>query len=326
MTPTAPALAFLVASLLFSGCGLAQRAAVGLVYDRAPLADSLVTRDLAYLPEPALVEAGADPKHRLNLFRPDPDATTPGAVVPTVVFVHGGGWDTGDRDLEWGGADLYNNVGRFFAARGIATAVVSYRLLPRVRWPAQVEDVAAATAWVQRHAADWGGAPGWVVLMGHSAGGQLAARVALDREVQEQAGARPVCGAVVASGAALDLVDPATWATGTRFGYYAERFAPGRTALPGPPAEPYDWQVEASPVTYVTPDAPPFLIATASGESALFQTQADALARALDRVGVPHRSVVTPALSHALGVPNLSRDDRVIGPAAVRFVRGLVCG
>ena len=309
----------LALAVALGGCGLAQRAAVGLVYARAGLADSLVTRDLAYLPD-------GDPKHRLNLFRPDPDATTPGAIVPTVVFVHGGGWDTGDRDFERGGADFYNNVGRYFAARGIAAAVVSYRLLPEVRWPAQVEDVAAATAWVQRHAADWGGAPGWVVLMGHSAGGQLAARVALDGDARQRAGARPVCGAVVASGAALDLVDPATWETGTRFGYYAERFSPSREPVPGPPAQPYAWQVEASPVTYATPDAPPFLISTASGESALFEAQAEALARTLDAVGVAHRSVVTPALSHALGVPNLSRDDRVVGPAVAEFVRDLVCG
>lgn len=302
-----------------AGCGLAQSAAVGLVYDRAPLADSLVTRDIAYLPD-------GESKHRLNLFRPPPSSTTPGAVVPTVVFVHGGGWDTGDRDLEVGGAEFYTNVGRYLAGHGIATAVVSYRLLPDVRWPAQVEDVAAATAWVQRHAADWGGAPGWVVLMGHSAGAQLATRVALDGDARQRAGSIPVCGVVSVSGAALDLVDPATWATGTEFGYYAKRFSPSREAVDGPPAQPTEWQVEASPVSYASPDAPPFLIVTASGESELFRTQAAALARALDAVGSAHETVVMPALTHALGVPNLSRDDRVVGPATVWFVHDLVCG
>ena len=314
---TAPLLALLTVAA--SGCGLAQRAAVGLVYDRAPLADSLVTRDVAYLPD-------GGPKHRLNLFRPAPGTTTPGAIVPTVVFVHGGGWTTGDRDEARGGADFYNNVGRFLAGRGIATAVVSYRFLPGVGWRDQLADVAAATAWAQRHAPDWGGAPGSVVVMGHSAGGQLAARVALDAQARREAGAFPVCGAVVASGAALDLVDPATWETGTRFGYYAERFSPERRPLPGPPAEPYGWQTEASPVTYVTPDAPPFLISVASGEAALFKTQAAALGRALDAAGVPYETVETPALTHALGVPNLSRDDRVVAPAAARFVQGLACG
>ena len=308
-------------TLAAGGCGLATRAGVGLVYDRAPLADSLVTRDVPYLPEPAPAEAGGDPKHQLNLFRPTPDATTPGAVVPTVVFVHGGGWTEGDRDYEVGGADVYNNVGRYLAGEGVAAAVISYRLQPGATWQQQVADVAAALTWTQDHAAGWGGAPSAVALMGHSAGAQLLAHVALDGSARRRAGARPACAAVVASGAALDLVDPATWETGTDFDYYAWRFSPGRdSSLAGPPEAPYDWQVRASPVTYVTGGAPPFLISTASGEDGLFKTQARALQRALDAAGVPSERVSTPALTHALGVPNLSRDDREVGPAAVRFV------
>ena len=311
--------ALALALTTLAGCGLARAGAVGLVYDRAPLADSLVTRDVAYLPD------GAD-KHRLDLFRPDPDAVTPGALVPTVVFVHGGGWDSGDRAYAYGGAELYGNVGRYLAGHGVATAVVSYRLQPAATWREQVADVAAATAWVQDHAADWGGAPSAVFLEVHSAGAQLSAHVALDADVRRRAGARPVCGAVSVSGAALDLVDPATWETGTEFGYYAERFAPGRERVPGPPAEPYRWQTEASPATYATPDDPPFLIVYADREADLFRTQAAALARALDAAGVPNETAVMPALTHALGVPNLSRDDRVVGPAVLAFVRSQACG
>ena len=297
-----------------SSCGLAERAAVGLVYTPAPLAEDLVERGVAYLPD-------GEPKHRLTVVRVPDDERTPGATVPTVVFVHGGGWTTGDRDLEFGGVELYTNVGRYLARNGIAATVISYRLQPGAAWQDQVADVAAALAWTQRHATDWGGDPNRVALMGHSAGAQLLSHVAFDGQVRQRAGAGPACAAVVASGAALDLVDPATWATGTRFGYYSARFSPGQRDVDGPPPAPYDWQVAASPVTYATPDAPPFLISTASGEDALFETQADALVRALDAAGVAHERVETPALAHALGVPNLSRDDRVIGPAAVDFVK-----
>ena len=307
-----PLLALLI--LTASGCGLAERAAVGLFYTPARLADDLVERDVAYLPD-------GDPKHRLTLVRVPGSERTPGATVPTVVFVHGGGWTTGDRDLEFGGAELYTNVGRYLARNGVAAAVVSYRLQPGATWQDQVSDVAAALGWTQRHATDWGGDPNRVAVMGHSAGAQLASHVVLNAEVRERAGARQACAAVVASGAALDLVDPATWATGTRFGYYSARFSPDQRDVEGPPEAPYGWQVAASPVTYASPDAPPFLISTASGEADLFESQADALARALDAVGVPHERVETPALAHSLGVPNLSRDDRVIGPAAVDFVK-----
>lgn len=307
----------LVLTLGLGGCGLAKSLGVGIFYDEADLPEENVRRDLAYLPDGL-------PKHRLNLFLPLADSVRQ-RPWPVLVFVHGGGWTEGDRDLTYGGADLYNNVGRFFAARGIGTAVISYRLLPDVRWPAQVEDVAAALAWVQNHAADWGGDPDAVTLMGHSAGGQLSARVAYDEDARQRAGARPACGVVVVSGAALDLVDPATWETGTEFDYYSVRFSPSRERLDGPPAEPYAWQREASPVTYVTPEAPPTLIVTARGEGDLFRTQADALERTLGAAGVPTTRTVMPSRTHELGVPDLSRDDRVVGPATVDFVRGLDC-
>lgn len=310
-------LLLLLAALSLGGCGLAKSAALGVFYDRAELPAENVRRDLAYLPD-------GGPKHRLNLFLPVADSVR-ARPWPVVVFVHGGGWVEGDRDFTYAGEDLYNNVGRYLAGRGVGAAVVSYRLLPGVRWPAQVEDVAAATAWVQENVAAYGGDPRAVVLMGHSAGGQLAARVALDEAARERAGAAPVCGAVVVSGAALDLTDEATWETGTEFGYYAARFSPSRERLPGPPPEPYDWQTDASPVTYASPGDPPFLIVYADGEDALFRTQAEALARALRPAGVPNETAVMPARTHELGVPNLSRDDRVVGPATLDFVRGLRC-
>ena len=207
---------------------------------------------------------------------------------------------------------------------GVAATVISYRLQPGATWRDQVADVAAALAWTQSHATDWGGDPNRVAMMGHSAGRSFWPTSCSTTKPASRPGARPACAAIVASGAALDLVDPATWATGTRFGYYSARFSPDQRDMEGPPEVPYDWQVAASPVAYVTADAPPFLTSTASGEDELFETQADALARALDAVGVTHERVETPALAHSLGVPNLSRDDRVIGPAAVDLRQALL--
>ena len=303
----------LATACLLGGCGLAKSVGVDLVYDEVALPSENVRRGLAYLPD------GLD-KHRLDLFLPLADSVGR-RPWPVLVFVHGGGWTEGDRAFEFGGEDLYGNVGRFFAARGIGTAVISYRLLPSVGWRGQVADVAAALAWVQDHAAEWGGDPEAVAVMGHSAGGQLAARVALDESVRRRAGASPVCAAVIASGAALDLTDAATWASGAGFAYYAVRFSPSREPVEEAPAEPYEWQREASPATYAAPGAPPFLLATASGEAEVFRLQAEALARALRAADVPVETMTFPALRHELGVPALSRDDREIGPAALGLVR-----
>ena len=306
-------LIFAALLVLAGGCGLARSTALGVFYDRADLPDENVRRDLAYLPD------GLD-KHRLDLFLPLADSVRQ-RPWPVLVFVHGGGWTEGDRAFEYGGEDLYGNVGRFFAGRGVGTAVISYRLLPGAVWQDQVADVAAALAWVQDHAAGWGGDPEAVAVMVHSAGGQLAARVALDGEARRRAGARPVCAAAIVSGAALDLTDAATWEAGASFSYYAARFSPTREPVESAPPTPFDWQREASPATYAGPDAPPFVLVTASGESDTFRLQADALARALRAENVAVERAEMPALSHELGVPNLSRDDRVVGPAVLDLVR-----
>jgi acetyl esterase len=92
---------------------------------------------------------------------------------PIVVFFHGGGWVVGTLDT-------YDPLCRALAA-AVPTVVVSvdYRLAPEHRWPAAVEDAYAATLWASRHAAELGGAQHRLAVAGDSAGGNLAAVVAL---------------------------------------------------------------------------------------------------------------------------------------------------
>lgn len=316
-----PLLAAVLAAVALPGCGFVTSLAVDLVYRDAALPAALVEADVPYL-------ADGDPKHRLNLFRADPDSVGE-HPAPTVVFLHGGGWDSGDRGLRVGGEDVYNNIGRFLAARGIPAATVSYRLMPGpqggppVTWREQVADAAAAVAFVQRDAVARG-APG-AVVMGHSAGAYLATFVALDADVQRAAGVLPLCGAISVSGAALDLRDRATFDLEGNFDYYSARFAPDRTARDEPPATPAPWQTEASPVAHVSPGAPPFLILYAGGETRALQRQSALLDAALTAAGVPSRVVVVPGKSHTRIVPTLSRDDQTAGPAVLAFVRGLDC-
>ncbi|MBA3848386.1 MAG: hypothetical protein C0502_00125 [Opitutus sp.] len=94
-----------------------------------------------------------------------------GARAPCLVVVHGGGWDGGGR------AQLAGWNHRW-AARGYAVAAISYRLAPRHRWPAPREDTLAALAWLKAHAARLGLDPRRFVLVGRSAGGQIATAVA----------------------------------------------------------------------------------------------------------------------------------------------------
>jgi acetyl esterase/lipase len=301
-----------------TGCGLVSSLVADVLYDEVALPDSLVALDLPYAPDPD--GAPTDPKQRLDLFLPLPDSVRAGAW-PLVLFVHGGGWTEGDRAFTFGGEDIYGNVGRFMAQRGIGAAVVSYRLQPEATWQEQVADVAAALAFVQRMLPSLGGDPNAVVLMGHSAGAQLAAHVAFDTSARRRAGAWPTCGLVPVSGVAYDLTDPATWASGAEFDYYSARFSPGREEIDAPPEDPAPWQREASPVTHIARGAPPTHLVYADGEEDYFRLQAEALARALAAACVPHEVSIMDAFNHEVGALYLSRADRTAGPAAVAMAR-----
>ena len=96
-----------------------------------------------------------------------------GSRPPAIVYFHGGGWVTGDLDS-------HDSSCRLLAAvSGCIVVSVAYRLAPEDPFPAAVEDALAAYAWVQRHSEEVGHLEGQVGVMGDSAGGNLAAVVAM---------------------------------------------------------------------------------------------------------------------------------------------------
>ena len=118
--------------------------------------------DLAY---------GPLPRHMLDVYRPN--GAAPAGGWPVVVFFYGGSWNRGERAQ-------YAFVGEALASRGVLALVADYRLYPEVRYPAFLEDGAKALAFGLQRAATWGGNPGRVYVMGHSAGAYNAAMLALD--------------------------------------------------------------------------------------------------------------------------------------------------
>lgn len=292
----------LTASVLFTGCAIVEYAGIALLYKKAPLADAQVKYDLPYIDHSVLAE------QQLNLFLPK------GTNWPVFVFVHGGNWDAGDKGLRVGGADVYGNIGRFYAARGIGVAVINYRLQPTVNWREQVKDVAAATAWIHAHIAEYGGSPHRIFLGGHSAGAQLACHVALDPAPLAGQGLSPliISGVISVSGAGLDMADQKTYDLGAKRAYYATRFGDNG------PCE--IWQREASPITYITSNAPSFLILYAEGESKALQRQSQRLSEVLKGGLVPCRLVVVPGQSHERMVLTMSRPDRTSAEAILDFI------
>ncbi|MCC6989693.1 MAG: alpha/beta hydrolase [Acidobacteria bacterium] len=278
-----------------------------VLYEKAPSPPS-VRLDVPY--DPA---APDDPKRQLDLYLPG------GRDFPLVVFVHGGGWAWGDRTQSFGGADVYRNIGRFLASQGIGTAVIGYRLVWPMDWQSQVGDVARALAWVQAHAQEQGGRPDRVFLMGHSAGAQLAARVATDPAwlAAAHGSIGGICGVVAVSGAGYDLGDIDTYRKGFDPLYFAERF--GGSRLDG------TWWHDASVTPFLDAGDPPFLVVSATGESAGLRRQSALIHEQLGKAGVPSTFVTVKGSSHERIILELSRADKTAGPAVLKFLRDTPC-
>ncbi|MBI3862622.1 MAG: alpha/beta hydrolase [Planctomycetia bacterium] len=120
-----------------------------------------VKRDIPYA-DPA------DAKQVLDVFAP-PNAKK----FPVVFWIHGGGWQTGDK------SDVQIKP-QFFVDTGFVFVSTNYRLLPDVDMATIIRDVAKSIRWVHDHIAEYGGDPNRLLIMGHSAGAQLAALVSID--------------------------------------------------------------------------------------------------------------------------------------------------
>lgn len=112
----------------------------------------------------------------------------------TVVWFHGGGITGGEKFIP---AELKE--------KGLAVVAVNYRLSPKVKVPAYIDDAAAAIAWTFKHIADYGGDPAKIIVSGHSAGGYLIAMVGLDKSWLQKYGedADKLAGIVDFSGHAI---------------------------------------------------------------------------------------------------------------------------
>ncbi|MGE0799963.1 MAG: alpha/beta hydrolase [Lautropia sp.] len=145
---------------------------------------------------------GPHERHACNVFAPaGPPAGESGAVLqasrPVLVFVHGGGFVRGDKELA--GSPFYDNVGHWAARQGFVGVTMNYRLAPGFQFPAAGDDVCALVRWLQREVRTHGGDAGKLFLVGHSAGATHVATclARLGREGSVRAAVR---GAVLCSG------------------------------------------------------------------------------------------------------------------------------
>ncbi len=103
--------------------------------------------------------------------------------LPLIFFIHGGGW--------WHGSPQFSSaVGKFFAKRGYTTVLPAYRLVPKARYPQQIEDIVTAFKEVLKNETL---AYKGIIVMGFSAGGELGARLVFDQSLQSLHGYSESC-------------------------------------------------------------------------------------------------------------------------------------
>lgn len=244
------------------GAAVAACSPVGLLNSLGPR-DGGVRRAARRIPY------GEDPRQTLDVFVP----TAAGAPWPVLVFFYGGGWDSGSREV-------YGWAAQALAARGFVVAVPDYRVVPQVRFPAFVEDAAAATAEVGRLARRYGGDPERLGVVGHSAGAHLAMMIALDRRYMAAVEAPGLIKAAVGLAGPYDFLPLDVPASINAFGR-----APDLTLT--------------QPVTFVRPDAPPLWLGHGTEDTVVHAEDTTILCDRMKTVGGRCEARLYPGLNHA---------------------------
>ena len=266
-----PRRAFVRAALAATAALTSACSPLGLVNALVPSDGYRSTADIRY---------GAHARQLLDVYRP----ATETSRAPVVVFFYGGNWSSGDRAS-------YRFAGEALASQGFVAVIPDYRLYPEVRFPDFLADCAAAVRWAFDHAANHGGDPSRIFLMGHSAGAYNAAMLGLDAQYLMAAGVdhRRIRGLVGLAGP-YDFLPLTGDVSKAVFGYP-------------------DTSPRTQPINFSSSDDPPALLVTGDADRTVDPGNSARLAARLRKNGVEVKEIVYPDISHT----------RVLGALAAPF-------
>lgn len=248
------------------GCAILSLLAAGCAQFTPPPKGETIRRNLVYS-----VQHG----RALCVDLYEPESKTP---LPVVLWIHGGGWEYGDKGFE-----LFL---RPLTRRGFAVASVQYRLSSGAKYPAQIDDCRAAFRWLRGDARNYNLEPREMFVAGASAGGHLAALVGLEEGK----------GRVKA----VFLMYPPTDLPAFPNRDHRKGLIP--LLLGGSVNEKRRLAEEASPVNHVGPGAPPFLIFHGDKDTLVPISQSKELDAKLRAAGIESKLVVEPGKGHGFGL------------------------
>lgn len=267
-------------------------------------AAKLLVKDVAYANKSSLKSLHGQ---MLDLYGPEGESN---ASKPVMLYVHGGGWRRGDKAM-------VGSKPKAFVDRGYLFASANYRLEESVSPREQAEDVATAVKWLHEHVGEFGGDPGKIFLMGHSAGAHLVALVGTDERLLKACGLdlAAVRGVVLLDGAGYDVPRQVA----------AARLPMLKELYKNAFGEDARAQREASPVEHVVNGKayPPFLLFHV-GQRQDSQEQSELLATKLRAAGGQASVIHEPDKNHMtlnreLGLP----DDGPTGKV-LQFLEGVL--
>jgi len=203
--------------------------------------------------------------------------------APCVVVVHGGGWDLGTRHE-------MSELNNLLSNRGYAVAAIDYRLAPAVTWPEQGEDVLDAIGYLTERASELKINPKKFVLLGRSAGAQIAGAVAAPGKVPG------VVGCIMIS-APADMNFAALYAK-TNDILNSKKLI--EQYMGGTPAEKKEVYDSASAPMLVNEKSPPFLLIHGGKDDLVWVKQSERFSAKLAEAGVRHVFLKPPWATHAI--------------------------
>jgi acetyl esterase/lipase len=238
--------------------------------------------------------------------------------APAAVYVHGGSWVSGNYDS---GGFLINTIGPDLAAQGVVVVSVNYRLGPKAKWPDQIVDVKCAIRYLRANAAQLNIDANEIGAWGQSAGGHLVALLGTaGPRAKWDIGAYPDESSKVQ--AVVDMAGPSDLLT---MGNQGDSLAVTLTfvnllgPVPNKMKRLSTYLRADSPVTYVAPGDPPFLIMHSNDDEIVYPQQSNELSWDLGANGVAHQLMIVQGGGHEFDNPGEQPTEAGISRAVADF-------
>ena len=290
-----------IVALLIAGTAFALQYSIGRNGPKVlDIADRVVggSRDVVLVHGESL---GDHPKQKLTVYRQEAGEESAEAK-PVFLFVHGGGWRSGD-------IDDYGFLARGLAPEGYVVVLVGYRLGPNGTFPRMLEDTAKGIAWTKRNIAQYGGDPDSIFISGHSAGAYNVAMLGLDPQWMGHEGLETIdIAGVIGLSGPYDFYPFDSESTKRAFG----------DAEDGPATQ---------PVNFARANAPPMLLIQGGRDTVVSPRHAPALEKAVTEAGGKAATKMFAEMDHnapILATASPWRRNRALIESINSFISGVL--